>query len=259
MLDTDWLAPHNLVMASESTWLRAWKDSERIRKESSWWFWGPQLLGGLVSGALGGWIAATHLSDESTSAQEFWYPASGSIAGVAIGIAMVFLLIFCWSLFRSPYRQRDEARSTVRNLLETASLQFLGFGLSTVENRDHASLVTSGGQEVQYFKLQLELKFRNRSKIPIQYDIKDMEFTLEGIGNSSPQMNSWGAVVPPQSDNIFRYDWVAITSDHSPMYGDIHYLLESWPVGTPSGRRREQYAFALTYWPQQNKLDWVIK
>ena len=99
-----------------SAWIRAWKDSETFRKESSVWFWGVEVLVGLLAGASGGWAGFNLLPSEATRAQEFWYPASGGIVGVFLGLCGVFALILCWNFLRAPYKQRDEAIQRVEHL-----------------------------------------------------------------------------------------------------------------------------------------------
>ena len=216
------------------------------------------MLGTLAFGALGGWIAFANLPNGPTNAQAFWYPATGTIAGVVIGLVGIFLLIFAWSLFRAPYRELGEARSTIRNLWEMANLRFLGFGVNRAEHRDHASVFTPDGQEVRYLQLQLELRLRNTGDVSIQYEIKEMDVTIHGVSNPNPQMHSWGTIVPPQSDEIFRYDWVrGIRADRSPMHGQVSYQIEWWMTGSPNDHKSERCAFALTYWPDENRLDWV--
>jgi len=80
-------------MVAESSFRRAWKDSESFRKDSPLWYWVTVVLGALASGAVGGWVGST----------------IGGVVGVCLGLGGVFILILCWNVFRAPYMQRDEA------------------------------------------------------------------------------------------------------------------------------------------------------
>jgi len=93
----------------ESAGKRAWKDSEAFRKDSPLWFWGVEVLGGLLAGAVGGWRGYQLIPSEANASQEFWYPTIGGMVGVILGLVGVFVLILIWNFFRAPFKQRDEA------------------------------------------------------------------------------------------------------------------------------------------------------
>jgi Na+/proline symporter len=103
----------------ESSWRRACRDTESFRKDSRVWFWGVEIVGG---GALFG-LAGSLLGDYYTpsTATPFWqsaYPTIGGAIGVILGFIIVFALIYVVNLLRAPYRQRDEARIDVEQLMQ---------------------------------------------------------------------------------------------------------------------------------------------
>jgi len=103
----------------ESTWQRACKDTENFRQTTKS-FWLVEVMGGAVFGALGG-IVGGWLTP--TNATVFWqnlYPTVAAAIGLVLGFVLVFVGIFVRNLFRAPYRQRNEARARVQQLLDEA-------------------------------------------------------------------------------------------------------------------------------------------
>src|SRR3989304_1241981 len=99
----------------ESSWRRAWEDTERFRHTAGS-FWGLEIVGASVLGLGGGYAGFLRTPMGTTPTQSFLYPAIGGVVGVIIGLMIVFSLIFIWNIFRAPYRQRNEARNMVRQL-----------------------------------------------------------------------------------------------------------------------------------------------
>jgi hypothetical protein len=88
---------------------RAWKDTESFRKDSKLWFWGVEVVGSALFGVVGGLLGGYYIPP---NANVFWqnaYPTIGSAIGLIIGFIIVFIGILLWNLFRTPYRQRNEA------------------------------------------------------------------------------------------------------------------------------------------------------
>jgi len=103
-------------MSVESSFRRAWNQTESFRKDSAWWFWGAGVLSVLAFGAVGGWVGFKLIPDMATRNQDFWYPAIGGIVGAFLGLGGAYILILLWNLHRAPYRQRDEALRRVDQL-----------------------------------------------------------------------------------------------------------------------------------------------
>lgn len=95
-------------MAVQSSWNRAAFDAERFR-HSGRWFWGPEVLGTILGGVLGTVVTP----DNASRLLTIGLPALGALLGVIVP----FILVFCWHLFRAPYRQRDEERLKVQTLV----------------------------------------------------------------------------------------------------------------------------------------------
>ncbi len=90
---------------AESTCRRAWKDTERFRR-STLFFWGCEALGAVLFGVGG----ALLLPEQPSRLASVLYPGLGTVAG----LATVFVVVFIWNLFRAPYRQRNEARELTK-------------------------------------------------------------------------------------------------------------------------------------------------
>ena len=93
----------------ESSWRRAWEDTERFRHTAGS-FWGLEIVGASVLGLVGGYAGFLLAPINATPKQSFMYPAIGAVVGVIVGLTIVFLLIYGLNLFSAPYRQRNEAR-----------------------------------------------------------------------------------------------------------------------------------------------------
>lgn len=87
----------------ESSWQRAKRDTEKLRKDSPIWYWGVEVVGVMAFTGIGLWLTP----DQPTKLESILYPSIGAIAGLVIAA----LLVFIWNLFRAPYRQRNEART----------------------------------------------------------------------------------------------------------------------------------------------------
>lgn len=61
-----------------------------------------------MAGTGGGFVGYGFTSSDSSSFAQFAYPTVGAGLGLIVGFVVVFGLIFCWNLFRAPYRQRNE-------------------------------------------------------------------------------------------------------------------------------------------------------
>lgn len=89
---------------------RAWDDSERLRKESFFWFWGLEIFGATAIAATSGALAAYWTPNGAGKAEAVILPAVGGFLGFVGGLLVLFLAIFTYQYVRAPYRQRDEAR-----------------------------------------------------------------------------------------------------------------------------------------------------
>jgi hypothetical protein len=85
----------------ESKWARACKETEKFRKDSPYWYWGVEVVGAVLFAGIGLLLAP----DQPTEWQSVLYPGIGLIAGFII----IALVVFGWNLFRTPYRQLNEA------------------------------------------------------------------------------------------------------------------------------------------------------
>lgn len=103
---------------AESAWHRANKDTEKFRRNSKWYFWLVEIVGGgAVFGIIGGLIGWNLMPPNASTYQQNAYPLIGAGIGVVIGFALAFVLIFTFNLVRAPYLQRNEARTEVGNLV----------------------------------------------------------------------------------------------------------------------------------------------
>lgn len=96
-------------MTTESVRHRAWKDTEHFR-QSSWFFWGCEVIGAALFAAVGYWL----LPEKPSKLESSIYP----VLGVVFGFAVVFVLILMWNLVRAPYNLLNEARAEVNKRLE---------------------------------------------------------------------------------------------------------------------------------------------
>jgi len=80
----------------ESSRLLASKDTEKFRKDSPWWYWGVEVLGGAILGGLGGFIGWKFIPLNASSYKQFIYPTVGSILGFVFGIFVIYYLIFLY-------------------------------------------------------------------------------------------------------------------------------------------------------------------
>lgn len=94
---------------AESTWCRAWKDTEHFR-HSGLFFWWWEVLGAALFAVVG----ALLLPEQPSRLEYALYPSIGIVAG----FATVFLVVFIWNLFRAPYRQRNKAREFNQEYLD---------------------------------------------------------------------------------------------------------------------------------------------
>jgi len=115
----------------EPTWRRAWEDTESFRQTTkSFWAW--EVVGtamfGVVGGMAGAWLAPEH----ATTFQQSIYPTVGAAIGLVLGFVLTFGLIYGWSLFRAPYRQRDDALNMVKSIQQQCDiiLDSVRFGLA---------------------------------------------------------------------------------------------------------------------------------
>ena len=93
----------------ESTWARAWADTDSFRTHTIW-FWGVEVFGAGAFAVLGGMIGLWLTPARASNFQQGLYPTLGSFIGVITGLPCTFICIYLWNLFRAPYRQRDELR-----------------------------------------------------------------------------------------------------------------------------------------------------
>jgi hypothetical protein len=109
-------------MVVQSTWSRAWKDTEHFR-ESVIFFWTLEVVGAAMFGVVGG-IVGYWLTPQSASAfRQNVYSGIGAGMGIIIGFVIVFVSIFAWNLFRAPYRQRDEVSRLYEPIAELATIK----------------------------------------------------------------------------------------------------------------------------------------
>ncbi len=99
----------------ESSWRRAWGDTERFRHTAGS-FWGLEIVGASVSGLGGGYVGFLLTPTNATDTQSFLYPAIGAVGGVIFGLGIVFLGIYMWYLFRAPYKQRNEVEMVLDSI-----------------------------------------------------------------------------------------------------------------------------------------------
>jgi len=86
----------------QSASIRAWEDTESFREDSRLWFWGVEIVGGAVFGAVGGLIGGYYTPSNATVFWQNGYPTIGGAIGVIVGFIMVFAVIYCVNLFHTP-------------------------------------------------------------------------------------------------------------------------------------------------------------
>jgi hypothetical protein len=91
----------------ETTPQRARKDTNQFRKNSRIWFWGVEVVG---SGAVAG-LTANLIWDRNTL--HGWQVGLITFGVFVLGFFLMYGLIFLWNFLRSPYRQRNEARTKI--------------------------------------------------------------------------------------------------------------------------------------------------
>lgn len=122
------------------------------------------MVGSLALAAVGGWIGSLYLPDEPAKYQSYWYPAAGGATGVALGLLFVFGLILLWNLIWAPYRQRNEARSHIRELEDEAarsksppSFTWIAQPVDGIDNYyAHITVTNRGGSTAEGCLMQLE-------------------------------------------------------------------------------------------------------
>jgi len=86
---------------------RANKDTKQFRKNSQVWFWGVEVVGsGAIAGLTGGILW-------NRNTLQGWQVGLITFGAFVIGFFLIYGLVFLWNLFRTPYRQRNEARDKV--------------------------------------------------------------------------------------------------------------------------------------------------
>ncbi len=98
---------------SETTWIRATKDTERFR-QSPYFFWSLEIGGALILAVVGGFVGFRLEPINPSRVDEWLFPTIGGVVGVVVGLVTAALLILFWNLVRAPYRQRDEARAILQ-------------------------------------------------------------------------------------------------------------------------------------------------
>lgn len=101
----------------ETTFQRAVKDTRKLR-ESFKSLLTVEAPGGIMGGIIGAFIGYWNTPVNSTKFWEFALPTIGGIVGVALGCLSVYGLMFFFYWLRAPYRQRDEARVQIADLIK---------------------------------------------------------------------------------------------------------------------------------------------
>jgi hypothetical protein len=204
---------------SESTWQRAWKDTESFRQTPKS-FLPLEVVGGAAFGVLGGlvgiWLTPTH----ATTFQQKLYPAVGAFAGVVLGFVLVFGLIYVWNLFRAPYRQRNDALRLAGNIrqLYDAISDSGRFGLAF----DSVTMDTGKSLEGVPFVI-VGIKLQNTSEELIQHRLLKLEVILGGKTVDNPTFLNASVYVFPGKTSQYYYPAIEGVDITKPIFGTLEY------------------------------------
>lgn len=204
---------------SEPTWHRAWKDTESFRQTTKS-FLVVEIMGvaafGVLGGLVGVWLTPTH----ATTFQQNLYPSVGTIAGVVLGLVLVFGLIYVWNLFRAPYRQRNDALRLAGNIQQQydAILDSVRFGLAF----DNVTMDTGKSSEGVPFVI-VGIKLQNTSKELIQHRLLKFEVILGGKTVDNPTFLNTSIYIFPGKTSQYYYPAIEGVDITKPIFGTLEY------------------------------------
>lgn len=155
---------------AQSSWGRAKQDTVAAQKTARFMWGGESVLA--VAG--GTWLAQI----APIGAPTFEIVARSVIGGLG-GLFTAAVMIFAWNLFRAPYRQRNEGRAKVAQLLQERKKDefYFEFNDSSLSWRDGSKLmlgVTYSANRITIETLQLDYngkRFRPRDWLPIEINV----------------------------------------------------------------------------------------
>ncbi len=89
----------------EAACIRAYKDTERFRKTSGKWFWGVEVVGSSLLAAVAAYFAFSNLKN--------WQVAVLTFLVFAVGLIVIYGIVYFVNLLRAPYLQRNELRRMI--------------------------------------------------------------------------------------------------------------------------------------------------
>jgi len=207
---------------SESTWRRAWKDTESFRQTAKS-FWAVEVVGAAVFGAVGGTVGAWLTPEHATTLRQGVYTGVGTAIGLVLGLAVAYGLIYGWNLFRAPYRQRDEAIQVARHTQQQydAALDSIRFKLAFV------GLVWGIAKPPKGTPLvNIAIRLENTSEELIQFEVVNFKVILEDKTVDNPKFMTTGGYVHPKKTADYLYPPIQGVDTTKLVSGTLEYQVK---------------------------------
>jgi hypothetical protein len=159
----------------------------------------------------------------ATTFQQSIYPTVGAAIGLVLGFVLAFGLIYAWNLFRTPYRQRNDALQLVDGIQKQydAILDSVRFKLA------FDSLVLDTGKTAQGVSaVNIGIRLQNMSNELIQYRVTKFKVMLDNKTVDNPTFLTPGLHVYPRKTSDYFYPTIEGVDFSKTTSGTLEYEVE---------------------------------